>query len=55
MVAPPPLDLSKLTHVEKDALILAQAAQLQPALARIEALEKPLERLLAPPRRQALW
>ena len=43
-------DLSKLTSAEKDALILAQAAQLRAALARIEALEKQLERLLAPPK-----
>jgi transposase len=49
VVIPPP-DLSKLTSSEKDALILAQAAQLQTALARIEALEKQLERLLAPPK-----
>ena len=47
---PPLLDLSKLTVAEKDALILAQAAQLQAALARIEALEKQLERLLSPPK-----
>ncbi len=44
----PPPDLSKLTPGEKDALILTQAVQLQVALARIEALEKQLERLLAP-------
>jgi len=44
----PPIDLSKLTTAEKDALILAQAAQLQAALARINALEKQLERLLVP-------
>ncbi len=46
----PPFDLSKLTSGEKDALILAQAAQLQAALARIDALEKQLERLLWPPK-----
>jgi transposase len=50
VVVTPPPDLSKLTSSEKDALILAQAAQLQAALARIEALEKQLERLLAPPK-----
>lgn len=48
-MAPLP-DISKLTSDEKDALILAQAAQLQAALARIEALEKQLERLLSPPK-----
>jgi len=46
----PPTDLSKLTTAEKDALILAQAAQLQAALAGIDALEKQLERLLTPPK-----
>ena len=46
----PPLDLPKLTVDEKDALILAQASQLHAALARIEALEKQLERLLSPPK-----
>jgi len=50
VVTPPPLDLSKLTSGEKDALILVQAAQLQAALARIGALEKQLERLLSPPK-----
>ncbi len=50
MVVTPLPDLSKLTSDEKDALILAQAAQLQAALARIEALEKQLERLLSPPK-----
>jgi transposase len=48
VTAPP--DLSKLTSGEKDALILAQAAQLETAMARIEALEKQLERLLSPPK-----
>lgn len=43
-------DLSNLTSDEKDALILAQAAQLGAALARIAALEKQLERLLSPPK-----
>ena len=50
MVVPLPPDLSKLTSSEKDALILAQAAQLQAALARIAALETQLERLLSPPK-----
>jgi len=45
-----PLDLSALTSDEKDALILALSAQLQAALARIEALETQLERLLSPPK-----
>jgi transposase len=45
-----PPDLSKLTSAERDALILAQAAQLQAALVRIAALEKQLERLLSPPK-----
>jgi transposase len=50
-VAVTPLpDPSKLTTAEKDALILVQAAQLQTALARIDALEKQLERLLSPPK-----
>ena len=43
-------DLSNLTSDEKDALILAQAAQLGAALGRIAALEKQLERLLSPPK-----
>ena len=42
-------DLSKLKSARKDALILAQAVQLQAAIARIAALEKQLERLLWPP------
>ncbi len=46
----PRSDLSKLTSGAKDALILAQAAQLQAALARIDALEKQLERLLWSPK-----
>ena len=43
-------DLSKLSSAEKDALILSRSAQLQAALARIEVLEKQLEKLLAPPK-----
>ena len=48
MILPP--NLSKLTSDEKDALILALSAQLRAALARIEALEKHLEKLLSPPK-----
>ena len=40
---PPEIDLSKLTHAEKDALIVA-------LFARIEALEKRLEDLTRPPK-----
>ena len=43
-------DLSKLNPGEKDALILAQAAQLQEVLARLAALERQLERLLSLPK-----
>lgn len=46
----PPPDLSKLTPAEKDGLILAQATQLEAALARIGALEKQLAALLSPPK-----
>ncbi len=44
------LDLSKLSHAEKDALILSLAAQLQAALARIADLEKRLAELPPPPK-----
>ena len=44
------LDLSKLSHGEKDALILSLAAQLQAALARIAELEKRLDELQSPPK-----
>ncbi len=44
------LDLSKLSHAEKDALILSLAAQLQAALARIAELEKRLAELQLPPK-----
>ena len=43
-------NLSKLNPGGTDALILAQAAQLQEALARLAALERQLERLLSPPK-----
>lgn len=45
----PNLDLSKLSHAEKDALILSLAAQLQTALGRIAELEKRLADLLPGP------
>ncbi len=44
------LDLSKLSHAEKDALVLSLAAQLQAALARIAELEKRLAELQLPPK-----
>lgn len=44
------LDLSRLSHAEKDALILSLAAQLQAALARIAELEKRLDALQSPPK-----
>ena len=44
------LDLSKLSHAEKDALILSLVAQLQAALARIGELEKRLAELQRPPK-----
>jgi transposase len=43
-------DVPKLSHAEKDALILSLAAQLQAALARIGALEKELPGLRSPPK-----
>jgi len=46
----PDLDLSKLSHAEKDALILSLFAQLQAALARIGELEKRLDALQSPPK-----
>jgi transposase len=46
----PDLDLSELSHAEKDALILSLAGQLQAALARIGALEKELAALRSPPK-----
>jgi transposase len=46
----PDLDLSKLCHAEKDALILSLFAQLQVALARIAALETRLDELQSPPK-----
>jgi transposase len=46
----PDLDLSKLSHAEKDALILSLFAQLQAALARIAVLEKRLDGLQSPPK-----
>jgi transposase len=46
----PDLDLSKLSHAEKDALILSLAEQLQAALARIAELEKRLDTLQRPPK-----
>lgn len=44
----PDLDLSRLSHAEKDALILSLAAQLQAALGRIAELEKRLAALQLP-------
>jgi hypothetical protein len=44
------LDLSGLSHAEKDALILSLGAQLQAALARIGELEKRLAELQRPPK-----
>ncbi len=46
----PDLDLSKLSHAEKDALILSLFAQLQAALARIGELEKRLNEMQSPPK-----
>jgi transposase len=46
----PDLDLSKLSHAEKDALILSLVGQLQAALARIAELEKRLNELQRPPK-----
>lgn len=46
----PDFDLSKLSHAEKDALILSLAAQLQTALARIAELERRLAASQVPPR-----
>ena len=43
------LDLTKLSHAEKDALILSLVAQLQAALARIGELEKQVAELQRPP------
>ena len=45
------LDPSKLSHAEKDALILSLVAQLKAALARIAELEKRLDELPPPPKR----
>jgi transposase len=44
------LDLGKLSHAEKDALILSLVAQLQAALARIGELEKQVAELQRPPK-----
>jgi transposase len=44
------LDLGKLSHAEKDALILSLVAQLQAALARIGELEKRVAELQRPPK-----
>ena len=44
------LDLGKLSHAEKDALILSLVAQLQAALARIGELERRLAELQRPPK-----
>ena len=44
------LDLGKLSHAEKDALILSLVAQLQAALARIAELEKRVAELQRPPK-----
>jgi len=46
----PDIDLSKLSHSEKDALILSLLAQLQAALGRIAELEKRLDALQSPPK-----
>ncbi len=46
----PDVDLCKLSHAEKDALILSLFAQLQAALARIAELEKRLDALQSPPK-----
>ena len=48
MTVPP--DLSKLSHAEKDALILALLAQLAAAHERIAALEARLDELTRPPK-----
>jgi transposase len=44
------LDPGKLSHAEKDALILSLVAQLQAALARIGELEKQVAELQRPPK-----
>jgi transposase len=44
------LDLTNLSHAEKDALIRSLVAQLQAALARISELEKRLAELQRPPK-----
>lgn len=46
----PDIDLSKLSHSEKGALILSLLAQLQAALGRIAELEKRLDALQSPPK-----
>jgi transposase len=44
----PKIDLSTLSHAEKDELILSLAGQLEAAVARIDELEKRLARLERP-------
>lgn len=46
----PPADLSKLSHAEKDALILALVAELAAAQDRIAAVEARLDQLSRPPK-----
>jgi transposase len=46
----PAIDLSKLSHAEKDALILSLVGQLEAALARIAELEKRLAEFERPPK-----
>ena len=46
----PPPDLSKLSHVDKDALILALMAKLEAAEQRIAALEVQVAALTQPPK-----